>query len=122
MPFQYILGDLLASNKGTLGVLFLDDAGETIDLACTASSPHDMQLLAAYVGIYLRQLRRFLEPDSFGDLRMMHIESSDLHVFALPLADGYYIVLAQSAPALSALTRRKISRAGDLLMRELFAH
>ena len=34
MPFQYTLANLLAENEGALGVLFLDETGETVDLAC----------------------------------------------------------------------------------------
>jgi hypothetical protein len=121
MPFQYILTDLLAQNEGAVGALFLDDAGETIDYACTDSNPMDMRLLGAYVGIYLRQLRRFLEPGVFGTLGTVHIESSELHVFAVPLEDGYYLVVAQRSPTLSARTRRQVDRAAKLLVRELFA-
>ena len=33
MPFQYVLANLLAKNEGAVGVLFLDDSGETIDLS-----------------------------------------------------------------------------------------
>jgi hypothetical protein len=121
MPFQYILADLLAQNEGAVGALFLDEAGETVDFACTDANPMDMRLLGAYVGIYLRQLRRFLEPRVFGTLGTVHIESSDLHVFAVPLEDGYYLVLAQRSPTLSVRTRQQADRAGKLLVRELFA-
>lgn len=121
MPFQYILADLLAQNDGAVGALFLDDAGETIDYACTEANPMDMRLLGAYVGIYLRQLRRFLEPGVFGVLGTVHIESSELHVFAVPLDDGYYLVVAQRSPTLSARTRRQVDRAAKLLLHELFA-
>jgi hypothetical protein len=122
MPFQYILADLLAKNNGAVGALFLDDAGETVDYACTDASPMDMRLLGAYVGIYLRQLRRFLEPQAFGDLGVVHIESSELHVFAVPLEDGYFLVLAQRSPTLSGITRRHVGRAAKLLVHELFAN
>jgi hypothetical protein len=121
MPFQYILADLLAQNDGAVGALFLDDGGETVDYACTEANPMDMRLLGAYVGIYLRQLRRFLEPAVFGSLGTVHLESSDLHVFAVPLEDGYYLVLAQRSPTLSARTRRQVDQAAKLLVHELFA-
>lgn len=54
MPFQYILANLLAHNDGAVGVLFLDDTGETVDFACSDYSPYQMRVVGAYVGIYLR--------------------------------------------------------------------
>ena len=121
MPFQYVLANLLAKNDDAVGVLFLDDTGETVDLACAEFSPYQMRVVGAYVGIYLRQLRRFLEPAVFGSLGTVHIESADLHVFAVPLEDGYYLVLAQRSPTLSARTRRQVDQAAKLLVHELFA-
>ena len=40
MPFHYILANLIANNEGSVGALFLDPTGETIDLACTEITPY----------------------------------------------------------------------------------
>lgn len=121
MPFQYILANLLAKNEGAVGVLFLDESGETVDLACSEFSPYQMRVVGAYVGIYLRQTERFLESSALGKPRWLHIEKDNLHLFAMPLPDGYYIVLVQRRPALSGWTKRTMEEACDLLHRELFA-
>ena len=42
MPFQYVLANLLADHPDAVGVLFLDDAGETVDFACAEESPYEM--------------------------------------------------------------------------------
>ncbi|KAB2960118.1 MAG: hypothetical protein F9K18_11305 [Thermoanaerobaculia bacterium] len=120
MPYQYILANLLAQNEGAVGVLFLDDAGETIDVACSEFSPFQMRVVGAYVGIYLRQSQKFLEEVGQGAPRWMHIEKEALHVYARPLPDGYYVVLVQRSPALSGRAKRTLDEACEQLGRELF--
>jgi hypothetical protein len=102
-------------------VLFLDDTGEAVDMACSEFSPYQMKVVGAYVGIYLRQMREFLAENDHGEARWLHIEKEALHIYVAPLPDGYYLVLVQRAPALAAHARRTLAEAGDLLTRELFA-
>jgi hypothetical protein len=120
MPYHYILGNLLAHNEGAVGVLFLDDSGETVDLACSEFSPYQMKVLGAYVGIYLRQMETFLGEAGHGPARWLHIEKDSLHLYVMPLPDGYYLVLVQRAPALAARARRTLIDARDQLTRALF--
>lgn len=121
MPFEYILANLLAQNDDAVGVLFLDDTGETVDLACAEFSPYQMRVVGAYVGIYLRQTERFLESASYGPPRLLHVERDSLHVYTMPLPDGYYLVLVQRRPALTAKAIRTMEDACGQLHRELFA-
>lgn len=121
MPYQYILANLLARNEGAVGVLFVDDSGETVDLACADFSPFQMRVVGAYVGIYLRQAQEFLAESGGGAPEWMHIEKESLHIYVAPLPDGYFLVLVQRAPALSAQARASLAEACDLLTRELFA-
>jgi hypothetical protein len=121
MPYHYILANLLASNDGAVGVLFLDDSGESVDLAVAESSPYQMRVVGAYIGIYLRQMEQFLLAEGHGEPRWLHIEKEGLHLYAVPLPDGYYLVLVQRAPALAAAARRSLEEARDHLSRELFA-
>ena len=120
MPFNYILANLMAANASSVGVLFLDETGETVDLSYTDYSPADMKLVGAWVGIYVRQLERFLPEEEFGALDLLHIENEGLHVFARPLTEGYLLVLAQRSPCLTARSRRSLHQAGDELVREVF--
>lgn len=121
MPFEYILANLLAENDGAVGVLFLDESGETVDLACSEFSPYQMRVVGAYVGIYLRQTERFLDSSELGKPLWLHIEKDNLHVYAMPLPEGYFLVLVQRRPALAARTKRSMQKACDLLHLELFA-
>lgn len=120
MAYEYILANLLAHNDGAVGVLFLDDSGETIDVACSEFSPYQMKVVGAYVGIYLRQAQQFMANLGQNEPRLLHIEKEALHLYARPLPDGYYVVLVQRHPALTAVARRSLDDAAEQLGRELF--
>lgn len=121
MPYQYILANLLAKADGAVGVLFLDDSGETVDLACSDYTPYQMRVLGAYLGIYMRQLRKVTEGNNLGAPQLIHIEKDALHVYAAPLPEGYYLVLVQPQPALVARATRALHEAAEELTRHLFA-
>ena len=121
MVFQYVLANLLANNDHALGAIFLDSTGETVDLACgTGFSPYEMKVIGAYLGIYLRQLERLLTTNDLGEARMIHIEKKALHIYVVPLPDGYHLALVQSHPALVARARETLNEAVEQLKRELF--
>ena len=121
MPTEYILANLLAANDGAAGVLFLDDTGETVDLSCAASTtPYDLKVMGAYLGIYLRQIEAVSERTRLGQMRLIHIERGDLHVFAVPLPEGYHVALVQARPALVARARQTLATAADELRQEFF--
>jgi hypothetical protein len=119
--FHYVLANLLANNKDALGAIFLDGTGETVDLACaTGFSPYEMRVIGAYLGIYLRQLEKVLANNDLGEPRMIHIEKTALHIYVVPLLDGYHLALVQRHPALVAHARETLSSAVEQLKRELF--
>lgn len=120
MPFQYTLANLLAQNDGALAVIFLDETGETVDLACADRAPYQMKLAGAYLGIYLRQVASTLGGAGFGEPEFIHIERDAAHFYCIPLPDGYYLVLVQQRPGLTAVARRTLVRARDELTREIF--
>ncbi len=124
MPFSYILANLVAETDGAVGALFLDETGETVDLTCTeGTDPENLRVIGAWLGIYLRELARFVPEveESGAGLELVQVEHQGLHLFARALADGYYVALVQKAPAATAITRRRLSEAGELLQAELFA-
>jgi hypothetical protein len=120
MAFHYILGNLLANNDRAAGALFLDGSGETVDYACAAFSPYEMRVLGAYLGIYLRQLERFLSGKDMGSPRLVHIEKEAAHIYAIPLPDGYCLALVQHQPGLVGHARQSLTEAAEQLRRELF--
>jgi hypothetical protein len=121
MVFQYVLANLLAHNDHALGALFLDGTGETVDLACgTDFSPYEMKVIGAYLGIYLRQLDRLLASNDLGEARMIHIEKRALHIYVVPLPEGYHLALVQGHPAMVAHARETMNLAVEQLRQELF--
>ncbi len=121
MVFQYVLANLLAHNDHALGALFLDGTGETVDLACgTDFSPYEMRVIGAYLGIYLRQLDRLLASNDLGEARMIHIEKKALHIYVVPLPEGYHLALVQGHPAMVAHARETLALAVEQLRQELF--
>jgi hypothetical protein len=118
---QYVLANLLANNDEALGVLFLDPSGETVDLACSKFSPYDMRVIGAYLGIYLRQLHKLLEQNDLGSLRLVHVEKTSVHIYAMPLPEGYYVALVQRQPALVARARTTLEIAVEQLRAALFS-
>lgn len=121
MPYQYILANLLANVDGAVGVLFLDDSGETVDLSCSEYTPYQMRVLGAYLGIYMRQIHKVLEGNRLGEPRMIHVQKDTLHIYAAPLPEGYYLVLVQRQPAVVASAERALESAAKELEQHLFA-
>ncbi len=120
MPFQYVLANLLADHPDAIGVLFLDDSGETVDFACMDDSPYEIQLLGAYLGIYLRRLGDIVEGAQLGTVRKLHIEFGDRHFHVAVLPDGYCLALVQRQPALVASARVRLGLAAQSIAREVF--
>ncbi|MCP4201391.1 MAG: hypothetical protein GY769_05585 [bacterium] len=121
MPFNYVLADLLARVPGAVAVAFLDDSGETIEVATTDYSPEELKIFGAYFGISLRQARTLLEPTELGDPDLIHLRQGDVNVHAVCLPDEYYLVLLQSSPASTGVARRYLKSAVADLERELFS-
>jgi hypothetical protein len=120
MPFEYILAQLVADNDRAVGAMFLDDRGEAIDFACAESSPYEMKVAGAYLGIYLRNLGRFLTASEMGTPQVLHIERDGIHIHVTTLPDGYCLALMQRPPALVARARQTLAAAAEQLSRELF--
>ena len=120
MPFQYVLANLLAQDPDTIGVLFLDDSGETIDLVCAEYSPFEMRVAGAYLGIYLRRMGEILASSQLGSPREFHIERERLHFHVTALPDGYFLALVQRSPAVVARARERLQHAAAELKRVVF--
>lgn len=118
MTFQDILRELVEA-AGAEGALFLDESGEMVDLACDGMNPHDVRLLGAYMGIYLKQIGRFLDEPTYGPLEEFVVESRRRFLFCRPLVEGYSVVLVQQAPNLRGRTRHAMRRAADKLIAEM---
>ena len=120
MPFQFVLANLLADHPDAIGVVFIDDSGETVDFACVDDSPFEMQLIGAYWGSYLRQVRAILEKANLGEVCWLHIERRHRHFHVAVLPDGYCLALVQREGGQVAATREKLRQAARQIAREVF--
>ena len=120
MPLHYILANLVANNDGAIGALFIDDTGETVDLACTDIPPHELRVAGAYLGIYLRNLGRMLVDSELGPPQVMHIHRGGIHIHVMVLPEGYCLALLQRPPALVGQARKTLSAAAEEVRREIF--
>jgi hypothetical protein len=120
MALHFILANLLANNDRAVGALFLDDTGETVEMACSEISPHEVKVAGAYLGIYLRNLGRLLEDSAMGVPRVMHIARGGIHVHVMALPEGYCLALLQRPPALVGQARKSLSAAVEQVKTELF--
>jgi hypothetical protein len=121
MPYQYILANLLAKVDGAVGVLFLDDSGETVDLSCSEYTPYHMRVLGAYLGIYMRQLHKVMVSNQLGEPRHIHIHKDALHIYAAPLPDEYYLVLVLPPPPLGAPASQALALGAYFVLIPMFA-
>lgn len=121
MSFQDVLARLLTENDHAVGAIFLDDTGETIDLASTESSTYELKVVGAHLSIHLQRLGRILSENELGLTRVLHFQVEGLHTFTMPLPDGYHLALLQRAPALVGRSVRSLRRAVASLHEELFA-
>lgn len=120
MPLQYVLANLLAESPDAVSVLLLDDTGEMVEMACSDYSPFDMQLLGAYLRIYLRRFDGILGDAQMGSARLFHIERDRLHYHVVALPDGYSLALVQRRPGLVCEGRRRLETAAEQLRLEIF--
>jgi hypothetical protein len=118
--YQFVLANLLADNDDVLAALFLDGTGETVDLASAGSNHYDLRILGAYLGIYLRRIEKIFVAYDLGHPRIVHIEKRGAHIYAVPLAEGYFLALIQRHPALVARARATLEDAAEQLKAELF--
>ncbi|MCB1056658.1 MAG: hypothetical protein KDD11_14245 [Acidobacteria bacterium] len=120
MPFQYILADLLARNENAIGVLFVDESGEAVDMAYNDLTPYQLKVVGAYLGIYLRQLERLVAEGDLGEPRLMHIAKDSMHIYAVPLPDGYFLAMVQRRPGMVAHARHTLEDAALQVRKALF--
>jgi len=96
VPFQQILRELLDNTPGALGAVFLDRAGEPVELWTERVfdiGADSLRAIGAYQGVYLSQLKRLCERTSAGRLQRFTIDFQHARVLSSDLKEGYYLVL-----------------------------
>ncbi len=119
--FYQILDDLIIADRATCAI-FVDDSGETVDLAMASSAEdaEEMRLLAAYAGIYLRQTSRFCAAEKVGTVSNVSVACEGLHVHALRLREGYSLIVISRQARLDAVSRRRFEATAVKIELEAF--
>ena len=119
MPYQYIVANLLAEVDTALGVLFVDEEGEAVDVATRDPEDLDLEITAAYVGIYLRRVVSLAEERRLGVPRVLFIERPKMSILACALSGGYCLGLVLKTTTGLGGATRSLERASVDMEREV---
>ncbi len=119
MPFHSILTDLVRADEGSVGALFVDDSGEVIGIACADEDKERLELMAAYLPLYVQRLRSALAAVEGGSPRLVHIRRNDLDLHAAVLPENYLLSLVTGPAGKAAVTRRRLEVGARRLVREV---
>ena len=122
MLFRTILLDLLHTTHGSLGAIFLDSEGETVEVITERpfdADDHDLRVIGAYQGIFLSQLQRMCETLRAGAPHRFKLEFEKMNVLSCDLKDGYYLVLVVDDSANEGVAWKQLERCRARIVQEL---
>lgn len=122
MQFRDILLDLLRTTPGSVGALFLDSEGESVEVVTERpfdAGDHDLRVIGAYAGIFLSQLRRIATTVDGGNTSRFKAEFAETTIFCTDLQDGYYLVLVADATAVEGIAWRRLDLCRGALLAEM---
>jgi predicted regulator of Ras-like GTPase activity (Roadblock/LC7/MglB family) len=122
VPFQEILRQLLQSIPGSIGAVFLDREGESVDLWAERIfeiGPDGLRAIGAYSGIFLGNLQRICSQFSLGSLERLSIEFEHVRLLSCNLKEGYYLVVVVESGANEGVAWQQIRVCRERLLDEL---
>jgi predicted regulator of Ras-like GTPase activity (Roadblock/LC7/MglB family) len=120
--FREILLDLLNATHGSLGAIFLDSEGESVEVITERpfeADDHDLRVIGAYQGIFLTQLQRLCDALDAGSPRRFKVQFEKWNVLSCDLKDGYYLVLVVDDTANEGVAWRELERCKARIIVEL---
>jgi predicted regulator of Ras-like GTPase activity (Roadblock/LC7/MglB family) len=120
--FRRILLDLLQTTDGSLGAIFLDSEGETVEVTTERpldADDHDLRVIGAYQGIFLSNLKRLCDALRAGAPHRFKVEFEKMNVLSCDLKDGYYLVLVVDDSANEGIAWRQLDTCRDRIVAEL---
>jgi len=120
--FRRILLDLLQTTQGSLGAIFLDSEGETVEVITERpfdADVHDLRVFGAYQGIFLSQLKRLCDTLRAGTPHRFKIEFEKMNVLSCDLKDGYYLVLVVDDSTNEGIAWRQLELCRARIVQEL---
>ena len=122
MLFRRILLDLLQTTRGSLGAIFLDSEGESVEVITERpfdADDHDLRVIGAYQGIFLSRLQRLCDTLHAGRPQRFKVEFEKMNVLSCDLKDGYYLVLVVDDTANEGAAWRALEACRERIVEEL---
>ena len=119
MPFNYLLTNLLVDVPKSVGAIFLDPEGESVEWVTRHDDPYDLKVEGAYHSIFKRQLDELSTATEVGRVDTYILEGQRLAALTHTLPDGYYIVLVVERGGSRAQAMYHLRRIAKVLAREL---
>lgn len=119
MPYQRLMNEMVQTLRGASGAVFLDQEGEAVVTAGDRLAKYDLQVIGAYAGIFLSNLKRTCHAIDFGEAERFKLECSGSTLLITELKDGYYLVLVLEPAAPEGDAWRKLIETRDRLIEEL---
>lgn len=110
---------MLNDIPGSIGAMFLDREGEAVSVASNTLPAHDAQVIGAYEGIFLSQLRRICEALDHGKPERFKLAAGGANLFAVDLKEGYYLVLVAAHDSPEGLAWQRLESTRDQLLQEI---
>src|SRR5262245_22809278 len=113
---------MLRATHGSLGAIFLDSEGESVEVITERpfdADDHDLRVIGAYQGIFLSNLKRLCRTLNAGTPHRFKVEFEKMNVLSCDLKDGYYLVLVVDESANEGVAWQELERCRARIVEEL---
>jgi hypothetical protein len=117
-PFADILRVAVERTPQTIGAAFAARDGEMVDYFAL-NDPNEWALITAHYGVVLSHVQAALHTCHYGEADIVLIENAELDIIVYPVDEGYYALMALTAPAPLAIAMSALEDAVVALRAEM---
>ena len=117
-PFATILQAVVEDTPQAIGCAFAAHDGEMVDFY-SLTDADEWALITAHYGVVLAHVQAALHTCHYGEADVILIENTDMEIIMHPVDEGYYALLAITAPAPLAMALNALARAVLALREEM---
>lgn len=117
--FKQMLQEMVEAIPGGRGAIFLDHEGEAVERYGADLSDYQLQVIGAYQGIFLSQLRRLCEDLRHGEASRFRVGCRDAVLYVSDLREGYYLVAVTSPESNEAIAWQRVLETSEKLLEEI---